>query len=331
MRRKVYSVNTELYKVTGVERVMMDVHRAICHDYDAKIVSKLPYEKVHKDHKIARADYIQMKSIFMFRHSIVIVHERKLLPLFWMLNHIFMQNIKLVYVHHNELYGHKLASRFPDDVVAISDNGVKNLTEYFHVPLSHIHKIHNCVQDIHPNQHPFNDSLPIRLLLPARINGQKQQLLIVEHLKEKLSNKIKILFAGTGPNYEKLKKAVEGDARFECLGYRSDIYDLLAKSDYMLLFSQHEGLPITLIEADMMGTPVICNDVGGNTEIVHDGKNGFIVNSWDDLIDCLNNLPQVDEKTYKKMSACGREIYEQYYTFDIFKKSYLNLLESLDE
>lgn len=113
MRRKVYSVNTELYKVTGVERVMMDVHRAICHDYDAKIVSKLPYEKVHKDHKIARADYIQMKSIFMFRHSIVIVHERKLLPLFLMLNHIFMQNIKLVYVHHNELYGHKLASRFP--------------------------------------------------------------------------------------------------------------------------------------------------------------------------------------------------------------------------
>lgn len=331
MKRKVYSFNSELFKITGVQKVVMDVHHAVRDDYDAKIVGTVPFEKLHKDLKIGKNEYVKLRSPFMFKNSIVIVHERKFLMLFWLLNKIFFQNIKIVYIHHNMLFGHKLTTKLPEHIVAISDAGIKNLTEYFGVPRGHIKKIYNCVRDIHPERHSVPSAGKITLLLPARINDVKQQVEIVKHLKDKLRHNIRILFAGTGPNFEKLKKAVEGDARFECLGYRSDIYDLLAKSDYMLLFSQHEGLPITLIEADMMGTPVICNDVGGNTEIVHDGKNGFIVNSWDDLIDCLNNLPQVDEKTYKKMSACGREIYEQYYTFDIFKKSYLNLLESLDE
>lgn len=45
---KVYSFNSELFKVTGVQKVLMDVHHAIMGEYDAKIVGTVPYDKLHK-------------------------------------------------------------------------------------------------------------------------------------------------------------------------------------------------------------------------------------------------------------------------------------------
>ena len=46
---RVYSFNSELFKITGVQKVLMDVHHAIMGEYDAKIVGTVPYDKLHKD------------------------------------------------------------------------------------------------------------------------------------------------------------------------------------------------------------------------------------------------------------------------------------------
>lgn len=329
MKRKVYSFNSELYKVTGVQKVMLDVHHAVRGEYEAKIVGTIPFDSIHTDLQIKKDEYVRFCSPFQFRKSIVIFHERKFSMLFWILNHLLFQKIKLVYVHHNMLYGHRFMTRLPKHIVAISEAGIRNLTEYFGAPKEHITKIYNCVKDIHPHPHSYNGTLPITLLLSARINEIKQQIELVKQLRGKLSLKVRILFAGIGPDYERLKKLTKGDEQFVTLGYRSDVYDLLAKCDYMLLFSKHEGLPITLIEADMTGTPVICNNVGGNIEIVHDGENGFIVNNWPALIELLNSLEDITNDEYLQMSRRGREIYEQNFTFEKFKCNYLKLLEKI--
>ena len=104
----------------------------------------------------------------------------------------------------------------------------------------------------------------------------------------------------------------------------------MQKCDYMLLFSKHEGLPITLIEAAMCGLPIVCNDVGGNTEIAVDGKNAFVVNDWESLAATLNRLSETSSARYGEMSEASRTIYEEHYTFDTFKKAYLALLDNLD-
>lgn len=324
--RKIYSFNTELHKVTGVQKVLMDIHHAVSEDYDAKIVGTVPYDNVHKDIGIKKEEYARFRNPFMFYKSIVVVHERKLLLLFWLLNHVLFQRIKLVYVHHNVLFGHRFLTCFPKHIVAISDSGIQNLTEYFRVPLTHITKIHNCVRDIHPEPRSFPEIFEkIKILYPARINTVKQQVEIVRHLKKNLSDKIQILFAGEGPMLDELTEITKGDHRFMVLGFRSDIYDLLRECDYMMLFSKHEGLPITLIEADMMGTPVICNSVGGNKEIVHNGENGYIIDDWSALEDCLNGLLKVNKEYYIQMAVNGRTLYERNFTFDIFREKYLTL------
>lgn len=325
--KRIYSIDTQLYKITGVEKVMLDVHHALKDVYQAKIVGTISFDKVRKEHGISKEEYIKFSNPFIFYNSIVVVHERKLLILFWILNNLLFQKIKIIYVHHSLLYNHKFITKLPKTIVAIADKGIENLVGYFKAPKENIHKIYNCVVDSNKKKHPDKHLDKVTLLLPGRINNFKQQFEIVRQLKGKLDKRILIRFAGDGERLDELKNICSDDPNFEVLGYRNDIISLLEETDYIFLFSTQEGLSITLIEGTMVGMPIVCNSVGGNLEICHDGKNGWVLNDWDALIKTLNNLPNVSQEDYRRMCNESRKIYEENFTFDIFKEKYLKLLQ----
>ncbi|MEM8906118.1 MAG: glycosyltransferase, partial [Actinomycetota bacterium] len=64
---------------------------------------------------------------------------------------------------------------------------------------------------------------------------------------------------------------------FRFLGYRSDAVELTAAADLFVLSSHHEGLPVAVMEALAVGTPVVSTDAGGVTDAVRDGVEGRIV------------------------------------------------------
>ncbi len=330
-KTKVFQLNTELYKVTGIQRVLLDIHEALRDDFDAKIVGNIPYGKVNGNLNISEGDYLRLKNPFMFRNSIVIIHERRLLPLMWLLGHIPGLNLKCVYVHHNELYGNKRLSLFPKNIVAISDAGIRNLTEYFSVSRNNITKIHNCVRETSPYKPRTKkfDQDNITIIYPARINSVKRQVEIVTYLKGKLDPRVKILFAGTGPQYEDLRNLCKDSNQFKALGFRDDIPELMQQCDFMMLFSTQEGLPISLIEACQVGLPGICNDVGGNLEIIKDKENGIVVDNWNDLSTKLNSLPMFSKKDIYRMSVGGREYYDKYFTYQRFSTKYKDLINKI--
>jgi len=327
--KKVFSFNSQLDIVTGVQKVLLDIHHAIRNDYEANIVGLKSYSSVNNNLNISENEYVQWKNPFLFYNSIVILHERKFLMLFRILNLVFFQRIKVVYIHHSILYGKRMMSSMPENIVCISDRGKQNLMEYFKVPQEHIYKIHNCVDDVFTEDHPTFHKDLIKILYPARINNGKRQLEIVQKLRGKLNRNIQILFAGIGPLYEELWQEVKNDEQFVSLGFVDNIPQLMRECDYVMLFSTHEGLPITLIEATMTGTPIICNDVGGNTEVAFNGENAIVVNKWNELIATLNELPQKDTDTYISMCKKSRKIFEMNFTFARFKKNYLNLLNCI--
>lgn len=330
-KKKIFQLNTELYKVTGIQRVLLDIHEALKDEFNAKIVGNIAYSRINIDLGISGKDYLRIRNPFMFRNSIVIIHERRLLPLMWIFTHIPGLNIKCVYIHHNELYGNKRLSLFPKNIIAISDAGIKNLHDYFGVKLDHITKIHNCVRESAPYRarNKRFDPNNIKILYPARINSVKRQIEIVRNLTGKLDSRINILFAGTGPQFDEFKQLCQGNDQFQALGFRNDIASLMRQSDFMMLYSRHEGLPISLIEATQTGLPIICNSVGGNTEIVKEGVNGLIVTDWENLISTLNKLPDLKQEDIDNMSVEGRNIYLNNFNFNIFKENYQNLIKSL--
>jgi glycosyltransferase involved in cell wall biosynthesis len=67
-----------------------------------------------------------------------------------------------------------------------------------------------------------------------------------------------------------------GDA-FRLLGYRADVTRLVAAADLFVLASDHEGLPVSVMEALTLGVPVVATDVGGLREAVTDGCEGLLV------------------------------------------------------
>jgi glycosyltransferase involved in cell wall biosynthesis len=63
------------------------------------------------------------------------------------------------------------------------------------------------------------------------------------------------------------------------LGHRDDIYDVLRALDVFVLCSDHEGLPMVLLEALYLGVPVVARAVGGITDVILDGVTGILTDS----------------------------------------------------
>lgn len=98
-----------------------------------------------------------------------------------------------------------------------------------------------------------------------------------------------------------------GDAvRF--LGDRSDVRQLLQGFDLFVLSSLSEGYSMALLEACASGLPIVATDVGGNREIVVDGRNGAIVAASDDaaLADAIAALLREPARA-AQMGQAGRD------------------------
>jgi glycosyltransferase involved in cell wall biosynthesis len=77
---------------------------------------------------------------------------------------------------------------------------------------------------------------------------------------------VTFLVAGEGPLLERTRAAAGPNVRF--LGWRSDVEVVHAASDVALLTSDNEGMPVSLIEAALCGTPAVSTDVGSAKEVV---------------------------------------------------------------
>lgn len=91
---------------------------------------------------------------------------------------------------------------------------------------------------------------------------------------------VRFVALGQGPMERELHDRAEQlqlGARFRFLGYRSDAVEVMAAFDIFCLASHHEGLPIALMEALVLGVPVVATRVGGIAEIVTDGVEALLV------------------------------------------------------
>jgi glycosyltransferase involved in cell wall biosynthesis len=73
------------------------------------------------------------------------------------------------------------------------------------------------------------------------------------------------------------QSGLAGNVRF--LGHREDIHDVLRALDVLVMCSDHEGLPMVLLEAMWLGVPVIGRSVGGIGEVLDNDRNGLSVSS----------------------------------------------------
>ena len=97
-------------------------------------------------------------------------------------------------------------------------------------------------------------------------------------------------------------------------GMRADIPELLCAMDLFVLPSWREGMPRTIIEAMMMGLPVIATNIRGSREEVVDGVTGLLVplRDPDALSKAIESLYNDREKG-RSMGKAGRERALEFY------------------
>lgn len=99
--------------------------------------------------------------------------------------------------------------------------------------------------------------------------------------------------------------------------------------DLFILTSNYEGLPMTIIEAMSYGKPIVASNVGGISEIVENGKNGFISeNDEYSFKMCIESI-FASENTYKNMAENSRKIYLNKLTVEKMVDGYLNIYKSI--
>jgi len=95
----------------------------------------------------------------------------------------------------------------------------------------------------------------------------------------RLPGKDHLVLAGSGPlmgAIQKLASELRVEDRVHFLGYRKDIAAIIRASDAVVLVSEREGLPRSLMEAFALQTPVIASDIRGNRDLAGDGR-GLLV------------------------------------------------------
>ncbi|CAA9889365.1 Sugar transferase [Candidatus Methylobacter favarea] len=124
----------------------------------------------------------------------------------------------------------------------------------------------------------------------GRMHGVKDQLTLVKAFiyaceqQPAIKAKLKLFIVGDGPLREKAinlltEKQLMDNAWLP--GERSDVAEIMRRLDLFILPSLAEGISNTILEAMATGLPVIATNVGGNPELVEDGKTGQLTKAGD--------------------------------------------------
>ncbi len=266
---------------------------------------------------------------------------------------------KVVYTRHSVFPPSKKISRgigrlingmvnnhYADKIIAVAEAAKDNLTDTG-IKESKIRVILNGVEGLSQVSSDERRIIRERFNLPedykavsivARLEDIKGHDYFIEAADEILreEHKVRFYIAGTGSYEEHLKEKVRKMNRQEQIiftGFISDVDKLMSITDIQVNASYGtEATSLALLEGMSLGIPAVVSDFGGNTGVIADGENGFVVPKQNSraLAEKLKILLN-DSSLYEKMSEKSKAIFHKTFTADAMtratEKVYLGLVK----
>ena len=122
---------------------------------------------------------------------------------------------------------------------------------------------------------------------------------------------IPFVFAGNGPFEEEVNAVPNIENKGFTTG--SDLADLIANASFSLIASEcFENCPFSVMESQMLGTPVIGANIGGIPELIREGVDGELFESGnvEKLKERIKLLWNEEERQKQYASACETISYD---------------------
>lgn len=169
-----------------------------------------------------------------------------------------------------------------------------------------------------------------QIAFPHRLTHPKNPLLALSAFAELQAQGYTLVCAGSGELDDACKAFAKEkglNVRFAGGMAREETLRLVAESELMLMTSLWEGLPMTILESMVLGTPVVATAVAGIPEIVEDGVNGILIREQTpaEVAKAVRRLE--DAALREKIVANAKETIAAGYTWDKTFERYLALYE----
>jgi glycosyltransferase involved in cell wall biosynthesis len=214
---------------------------------------------------------------------------------------ILVEKILAIFTHQLLAVGKQVQ----DDLIEV---GIGNLNKFAVMPPGlQLAKV--------PNRHDARielglDQNEIYCAFIGRITQIKRPDRFLDVVAKVKSNDVKVKFivAGAGEQLQYCQDRVNNEnLPVTFLGWCEDIEVVLAAADFVILTSDNEGTPLSLIQAGMVGISVVATNVGSTNEIVVNGETGFLTDlSVDQLASAVTKLAEKNDLR-AQMGAAGQE------------------------
>ena len=157
---------------------------------------------------------------------------------------------------------------------------------------------------------------------------------IASYLRQNYNTKqLQFHIYGDGPLRPKLEKMaaefnVSDIVHFE--GQIEDVIPQIATLDVLLITSDHEGLPMTLLEAMLLKIPVVAHAIGGIANASSNGQGAWLVNdnTVQNMSNTLINCISADKPRNEKIKFALQNV-QNNYSSDTSATAYINVYQSL--
>lgn len=171
------------------------------------------------------------------------------------------------------------------------------------------------------NQQKNTDaSAPIKVGIAGRLAPVKRVDLFIKAacltLKKHPQLNISFHIYGSGPLRDELEKLLgkcNNNSAIHFEGHCDNMHQALIDLDVLVISSDHEGLPMILLEAMVLNTPVIAHSIGGMPEVLDDGNCGLLIkqhdadsyaNAFYALATNANVRLQLSSRAHKRVVEC---------------------------
>lgn len=163
------------------------------------------------------------------------------------------------------------------------------------------------------------------------LNDNKNVVTMVKTIENSPAS-VHLALCGFGPlegQLRELCKSLNVDDRVHFLGFRHDVSELYKASDFLFMASKREGLPRTTMEAMCAGIPCLCSNIRGNTDLIDEGKGGYLISPLDvdGFAEAIKRLIG-DENLRQQMGAYNREKVKAF-DIKVVREEMCNLFKTL--